>query len=44
MAQRNWNCDISDAQRDFGFNPQIDLAEGIKRTVRAYRNESKQKG
>lgn len=44
MAQRNWNCDISDAQRDFGFNPQIDLAEGIKRTVRAYRNEPKQKG
>ena len=38
MAQRNWNCDISDAQRDFGFSPRIDLAEGIRRTVRAYRN------
>lgn len=39
MAQRNWSCDISDAQRDFGFCPQIDLREGIRRTVRAYRTE-----
>lgn len=37
MAQRNWSCDISDAQRDFGFNPQIPLEEGIRRTVAAYR-------
>lgn len=37
MAQRNWSCDISDAQRDFGFNPQVSLQEGIKRTVAAYR-------
>lgn len=36
MKQRNWNCDISDARRDFGFNPQIDLREGLKRTVKAY--------
>lgn len=43
MAQRNWNCDITDAERDFGFRPQIDLEEGIRRTVRAYRNESKNK-
>lgn len=40
MAQRNWACDISDAQSDFGFNPQIDLREGIRRTVRAYRSEA----
>lgn len=47
MAQRNWSCDISDAQRDFGFNPQISLEEGIRRTVKAYRdtkdNENKKK-
>ena len=41
MAQRNWNCDTTDAERDFGFKSRIDLAEGIKRTVRAYRNELK---
>jgi len=41
MAQRNWNCDTTDAERDFGFKARIDLAEGIKRTVRAYRNELK---
>lgn len=41
MAQRNWNCDTSEAERDFGFKAQIDLTEGIRRTVRAYRNESK---
>ena len=43
MAQRNLNCDITDAERDFGFRPQINLEEGIRRTVRAYRNELKNK-
>jgi len=37
MRQRNWNCDISDAKRDFGFNPKVSLAEGIARTVGAYK-------
>lgn len=36
MKQRNWSCDISDAVRDFGFNPQVDLREGLRRTVKAY--------
>lgn len=36
MKQRNWNCDISDARRDFGFAPKVDLREGIRRTVEAY--------
>lgn len=40
MAQRNWNCDTSDAERDFGFRAPTALAEGIKRTVEAYRAES----
>lgn len=45
MKQRNWSCDISDAQRDFGFNPKIDLREGIRRTVEAYlADKSAQKG
>ena len=41
MAQRNWSCDVTPAQRDFGFSPRIDLAEGIRLTVQAYR-ESKE--
>lgn len=39
MKQRNWNCDISDARADFGFNPKVDLREGIRRTVEAYLEE-----
>lgn len=36
MRQRNWNADISPAVDEFGFNPQVDLREGIRRTVEAY--------
>lgn len=43
MAQRNWSCDVSDAKRDFGFNPQVSLQEGIHRTVEAYRSEQQKK-
>lgn len=39
MAQRNWNCDITPAQTDWGFDPRIDLREGIRRTVQAYRQD-----
>lgn len=34
MAQRNWNCDITDAQRDFGFKPQVSLEQGITQVVK----------
>ena len=37
MRQRNWNADISQAQKEFGFAPKVDLREGIRRTVEAYR-------
>ena len=37
MRQRNWTCDISDARRDFGFNPRYSLQDGIRATVAAYR-------
>lgn len=36
MKQRNWSCDVSDAKRDFNFNPQFTLEDGIKATVVAY--------
>lgn len=42
MRQRNWTCDISDAQRDFGFDPKWSLDRGIAETVRVYL-ESKNK-
>lgn len=40
MKQRNWSCDISDARRDFGFNPRFSLADGIRETVAAYRQSN----
>ena len=43
MRQRNWNADISDALAEFGFNPQVDLREGVHRTVEAYRAAKKRK-
>lgn len=38
MKQRNWSADVSDAKRDFGFNPVHSLRDGIHRTVEAYKN------
>ncbi len=37
MKQRNWNADVSDAQRDFGFKTRFSLRDGIRETVHAYR-------
>ena len=37
MRQRNWDCDISDAVKDFGFKPKFTLRDGIKATVAAYK-------
>jgi nucleoside-diphosphate-sugar epimerase len=36
MRQRNWNCDISDAVRDFGFTPKFDLRKGLQVTISQY--------
>lgn len=41
MKQRNWQADISDARRDFGFNPTHSLEEGIAKTVEAYLHDKK---
>lgn len=41
MKQRNWNCDVSDAERDFGFNPRYSLRKGIAETVKAYLADKK---
>ncbi len=39
MKQRNWTVDISKAVRDFGFSPEVDLEEGISRSIKWYRDE-----
>lgn len=41
MKQRNWSCDISDAQRDFGFKPRWSLDDGVRETVIEYLMEKK---
>ncbi len=37
MKQRNWLCDISDAQQEIGFNPQYNLERGVNECVKWYR-------
>ena len=34
-----WTCDSSQAERDFGFLPAVDLKEGIDETMQWYRKE-----
>lgn len=37
MAQRNWDVDTAKAKRDFGFAPEVNLEEGVKKTAGWYR-------
>lgn len=37
LRQRNWQCDISPARRDFGYDPQWDLQRGVKASVIWYK-------
>lgn len=39
LAQRNWAVDTERAVAGFGFHPEIDLKEGIRRSVEWYRKE-----
>lgn len=43
MRQRNWNCSVDDAVRDFGFHADYPLERGIEETVRAYLIEKEAK-
>ena len=38
MRQRNWRCDITPARTELGYEPQVPLAEGVKRCVAWYRH------
>ena len=40
LRQRNWNCDISDAVRDFGFNPQYSLEQGVSEAIDWYKENN----
>ncbi|MBO4659164.1 MAG: NAD(P)-dependent oxidoreductase [Prevotella sp.] len=37
MCQRNWRCDIQPAITQLGYNPQVLLEEGVRRTVQWYK-------
>ncbi len=37
FVQQYWLCSIEEAQRDFHFQPRVDLREGLERTIQWYR-------
>ncbi|MBR6867701.1 MAG: NAD(P)-dependent oxidoreductase [Prevotella sp.] len=37
LRQRNWRCDIEPARRELGYEPQIDLKEGVRRSIKWYK-------
>ena len=39
MKQRNWNVDITKAQKGFGFNPRNSLEMGLIKSVKWYREQ-----
>lgn len=38
LTQRDWRCDITVSRQKLGFNPQVQLEEGVRRTVRWYKD------
>ena len=38
LKQRNWRCDITPARKELGFEPQVKLEEGVKRTIKWYKD------
>ena len=38
LKQRNWRCDINPARQELGFEPQVKLEEGVKRTIKWYKD------
>ena len=39
LRQRNWSVDVSKARKGFGFDPKVDLEEGVNRSVEWYKKE-----
>ena len=38
LKQRNWRCDIEPARRELGYEPQVQLEEGVRRTIKWYQD------
>ena len=38
LRQRNWRCDIEPARRELGYEPRVQLEEGVRRTIRWYKD------
>ena len=36
MRQRNWRCDITPAREELGYEPKVQLEEGVKHSVKWY--------
>lgn len=39
MKQRNWQCDITPAQKELGYTPQYNLQRGVKETIEWYKEK-----
>lgn len=37
LRQRNWKCDIQPAREELGYEPQVQLEEGVKKTIEWYK-------
>ncbi len=40
LCQRNWRCDIQPAIDELGYHPQVTLEEGVRKTVKWYRDNN----
>ena len=38
LKQRNWRCDIQPAIDELGYQPKVQLEEGVKRTIKWYKD------
>ena len=38
MRQRNWRCDIDPARQELGYQPQVTLEEGVRRSIKWYKD------
>ncbi|MBP3259746.1 MAG: NAD-dependent epimerase/dehydratase family protein [Prevotella sp.] len=38
MRQRNWRCDIGPARQELGYEPQVKLPEGVRRSIQWYKD------